>query len=144
MTETLSEKPNVRQAVPLFLVHNIHRSLSFYVDGLGFKKTIEWVPDGQLRWCWLELGATAIMLQEFRKDGPNANVPASELGVGVSINFSCLDSLAIYHEVRKHDVVPQPPFVGNGMWVVGVTDPDGYRLFFQSPTDVPEETVYES
>jgi hypothetical protein len=26
------------------------------------------------------------------------------------------------------------------MWVTQVTDPDGYNLF-ESPTDVPEETV---
>jgi hypothetical protein len=32
------------------------------------------------------------------------------------------------------------PFVGNHLWVVGVTDPDGYRIDFESPTDVPEET----
>jgi len=34
------------------------------------------------------------------------------------------------------------PFVGNNLWVTSFTDPDGYRLDFESPTDVPEETVY--
>ena len=34
------------------------------------------------------------------------------------------------------------PFVGNNLWVTSLTDPDGYRLDFESPTDVPEETVY--
>ena len=33
-------------------------------------------------------------------------------------------------------------FVGNGLWVVTFLDPDGYRIEFESPTDVPEETVY--
>jgi hypothetical protein len=28
------------------------------------------------------------------------------------------------------------------MWVVAFPDPDGYRLDFESPTDVPEETMY--
>jgi len=28
------------------------------------------------------------------------------------------------------------------MWVTSLTDPDGYRIDFESPTDVPEETVY--
>jgi hypothetical protein len=27
------------------------------------------------------------------------------------------------------------------MWVTSVSDPDGYELYFESPTDVPEETV---
>jgi len=26
------------------------------------------------------------------------------------------------------------------MWVVNITDPDGYSLSFESPTDAPEES----
>jgi hypothetical protein len=33
-----------------------------------------------------------------------------------------------------------PFFVGNGLWVTSFADPDGYRLDFESPTDVPEDT----
>ena len=29
------------------------------------------------------------------------------------------------------------------MWVTSVTDPDGYRVEFESSTDVPEETVLD-
>jgi lactoylglutathione lyase len=28
------------------------------------------------------------------------------------------------------------------MWVVGLKDPDGYQIYFESPTDVEEETLY--
>jgi len=35
------------------------------------------------------------------------------------------------------------PFVGNRLWVVGLTDPVGYRMEFSSPTDAPEESEYE-
>jgi catechol 2,3-dioxygenase-like lactoylglutathione lyase family enzyme len=34
------------------------------------------------------------------------------------------------------------PFVGNGMWVTEIRDPDGYQLCFESPTDAPEESEY--
>ena len=37
---------------------------------------------------------------------------------------------------------PCEPFVGNAMWATIITDPDGYKLDFESPTDVPEETLY--
>jgi hypothetical protein len=30
------------------------------------------------------------------------------------------------------------------MWVTILTDPDGYKLDFESPTDVPEETIYST
>jgi hypothetical protein len=44
-------------------------SLRFYLDGLGFTITRQWEPDGRIRWCWLELGQVAVMLQEYWKDG---------------------------------------------------------------------------
>jgi lactoylglutathione lyase len=28
------------------------------------------------------------------------------------------------------------------MWVTSLFDPDGYRIEFESPTDVPEETEF--
>lgn len=76
-----------------------------------------------------------MMLQEFHKK------PESKVGVGVEISFTCEDALAIYYEVKSRGIAAQTPFVGNGMWVTNVSDPDGYRLSFQSRTDVPEETV---
>jgi len=39
-------------------------------------------------------------------------------------------------------VVVTKPFVGNGMWVISLRDPDGYDLHFESSTNVPEETLY--
>src|SRR5688500_12723775 len=59
---------NVRQAVPLFGVREMAASLRFYVDGLGFRMTHHWIDEGTLRWCWLELGGAAVMLQEYRPD----------------------------------------------------------------------------
>ncbi len=34
------------------------------------------------------------------------------------------------------------PFVGNKMWVTSISDPDGYKLDFESITDEAEETKY--
>jgi hypothetical protein len=64
------------------------------------------------------------------------------LGVGVSICFICEDALAIYREVTARGIQASRPFVGNGMWVTSLTDPDGYRIDFESYTDTPEETVF--
>jgi catechol 2,3-dioxygenase-like lactoylglutathione lyase family enzyme len=76
---------NVKQAVPFFHVSNMEESLRYYVEGLGFEMTRKWIDEGKLRWCWLEIGDAALMLQE---------------------------------------------------------DPDGYRIDFESPTNVPEDTEY--
>ena len=139
--ETPSE-PNVKQAVPFFAVTNIEESQRFYVDGLGFEMTKKWIDEGKLRWCWLETGSAAMMLQEISKKWPHSGIPEGKLGVGVSICFVCNDALAIYHEITSRGIKASQPFVGNRMWVTSVTDPDGYRIEFESLTDVAEETVY--
>ena len=139
----LSNEPNVKQAVPFFLVSDINASVRYYAEGLGFEMTRSWIDNGVLRWCWLQIGTAAIMLQEFWKEGPHATVPRDPLGVGVSICFLCEDALAIYNETRSRGIEASRPFVGNGMWVTSMTDPDGYRLDFESYTDAPEESVFE-
>jgi hypothetical protein len=37
-------------------------------------------------------------------------------------------------------IAADEPYVGNRLWVTSLTDPDGYRIDFESPTDVAEET----
>lgn len=134
--------PNVKQAVPYFNVTDIDASLRFYVEGLGFVLKNQWTPEGRIRWCWLELGDVAVMLQEYWRDGQRGGAPTGPLGQGVSICFMCADALTIYKDLISRGVAAQRPYVGNGLWVTSVTDPDGYRLDFESPTDVAEDTVY--
>ena len=139
---------NVKQAVPFFGVTNMEASLRFYVDGLGFKMTRWWIPDrpadkpdGRIRWCWLELGEAAIMLQEFLPERRPEEKLELKLGTGASVCFQCEDALALYREFKSRGVeIRKTPFVGNRLWVVPVTDPDGYRMEFSSPTDAPEES----
>ena len=137
-----STKTNVKQAVPFFGVTDIEASVRFYTDGLGFNMGKQWIDEGKLKWCWLQLGDAAIMLQEFWKEGQHDNTPDGKLGQGVSICFICEDALAIYREVTAKGIQASNPFVGNGMWVTSLNDPDGYRLEFESYTDVPEDTEY--
>jgi lactoylglutathione lyase len=142
---------NVKQAVPFFGVNNMETSLRFYVDGLGFKMTKWWIPDrpeespdGRVRWCWLALGDAAIMLQELQEYLPEHR-PKETLGLGASISFQCEDALALYREFKSRGIeTRKKPFVGNRLWVVQLTEPDGYRLEFASPTDVPEETELQN
>ncbi len=98
---------NVKQAVPFFAVSNMESSLRFYVDGLGFKMKRWWIPDqsdgqdhykadGKIRWCWLELGEAAIMLQEFLPE----RQPKETLGTGVHVCFQCEDALGAVSRVQ--------------------------------------------
>src|SRR5215469_5417470 len=91
MTVATITNTNVKQAVPFFGVTNMESSLRFYIDGLGFKMKNYWIPDrvedhpdGRIRWCWLERGEAAIMLQEFLPE----RQPKETLGTGVKHLFS--------------------------------------------------------
>jgi len=148
MAITSSTGANVKQAVPFFGVTNMEASLRFYVDGLGFKIKHQWIPDrdedypadGRIRWCWLQRGDAALMLQEFLPE----RRPKETLGTGASVCFMCDDALALYREFKSHGIETRNrPFVGNRLWVVPLSDPDGYRIDFESPTDEPEETELE-
>jgi catechol 2,3-dioxygenase-like lactoylglutathione lyase family enzyme len=147
MADQGAVKPNVREAVPFFGVSDMAASLRFYVDGLGFRMTNCWMPDvpgpdglSKVRWCSLQLGGASIMLQEYL---PGRH-PKEKRGVGFTVCFMCEDALAIFREAGARGLgVSRHPFVGNNMWVVGYTDPDGHDIDFESPTDVPEETEYD-
>jgi lactoylglutathione lyase len=133
---------NVRQAVPFFWVSNMEASLRFYVEGLGFETKYQWEVEGKVRWSWLQIGEAALMLQEYRPQDLEAAQIRGKFGNGVSIYFICKDALAIYREATTRGIKVWEPFVGNHMWVVGMKDPDGYAIEFESWTDVPEETKF--
>lgn len=136
MEPTASSSHNLKQVVPLLSVTDIERSLRFYLDGLGFTLKNKWEPEGKIRWCWLTRGSASLMLQEYLP----GRRPEGVLGQGVSLCFQCEDAVALYHEFRSRGLDPTEPFVGNSMWVTCLSDPDGYKLDFESMTDVPEET----
>jgi len=138
----MQDEGKVKQAVPFFMVADMTRSLAFYVDGIGFARTNQWIVDGEIRWCWLELGGAALMLQQFAAGDRRFDGSEGALGRGVSICFQCGDAIALYHALKARGLSPQRPFVGNGLWVTCLIDPDGYKLDFESPTDAAEESEY--
>jgi catechol 2,3-dioxygenase-like lactoylglutathione lyase family enzyme len=137
-------RPNLTQAVPFFRVADMAQSLRFYRDGLGFTLGSQWVVEGQLRWCWLSRGGVSLMLQQFAIEGHDSWTPSTPVKCeGISICVMCEDAIALYHELKGRDVDASRPFVGNGLWVTSITDPDGFRIDFESPADASEDTQYE-
>ena len=138
MNANMQSSSNIKKAVPFFMVVNMTNSLNFYMQGLGFELKNKWEPRGKIEWCWLELGTASIMLQEYRN-----NIPVDKRGQGVSVCFMCEDALTIYKQILFNGLsTSSEPFIGNNLWVVGLKDPDGYNIYFESPTDLPEETTY--
>lgn len=144
MHQSSTKKSNIKQAVPFFWVSDLEASLRFYTDGLGFEINNQWDDKGKVRWCWLQLGGAALMLQEFWTEGAQTNVPNGKLGAGVSIYFICENALRFYDEVKHRGIVASTPVVRNSLWATTLTDPDGYHLVFESTSDSPEETIYQA
>ena len=62
---------------------------------------------------------------------------------GVGFDFSKIDPNTLYLAgTTVYRASLASPFVGNNLWVTSFRDPDGYRIDFESPSDVPEETEY--
>ena len=139
----MNDEGKVKQAVPFFMIADMERSLRFYVDGIGFERTNQWLVDGKIRWCWLDLGGASLMLQQYKDGDRRFDGTEGPRGRGVTVCFQCEDAIAFYHAAKSRGLSPKRPFVGNNMWDVVIVDPDGYILHFESPTDVPEETEYE-
>jgi catechol 2,3-dioxygenase-like lactoylglutathione lyase family enzyme len=132
MDITDTTQVGVQQVVPLLAVKSMEASLRFYVDGLGFRMTNQWIHGGKLEWCWLQLGPVALMLQEVVPAEKYVRDFEGKVGIGVSPNFVCSDAVAFYHLAKERGPAPQRPFVGNRMWVTSIKDPDGYDLHFES------------
>lgn len=137
-----NDQHNIQYSTPLFMVSNMEASLKFYVEGLNFKIRNSWTPRGKIEWCWLQREGGSVMLEEARVTSEKPYLSGNKPGAGLSIWFQCKDSLVLYHEFLNNGIKADEPFVGNGLWDLHLSDPDGYNVHFESPTDVQEETKY--
>jgi len=60
----------------------------------------------------------------------------------VALCFQAEGARALYAEFGSRGIEASEPQVGNAAWVTRLSDPDGYRLFFESTTGTPEETKF--
>jgi lactoylglutathione lyase len=141
MDTSSDPSPNITSSVALLMVTSMEKSLAFYVEGLGFTIKNRWIPDGQLRWVWMELGTAPLMLQEATRNTPAKLAAAGKLGNGSALYFQCRDAISVYRQAKERGIAGREPQVGNFNWEVFFHDPDGYSINFCSPTDLAEETL---
>src|SRR5262245_18965646 len=87
-------EPTVKQAVPFFGVSNIEDSVRYYVEGLGFEMTKQWVDDGKLRWCWLNQAT-----QHWYSTGSGSD--RAPFGECVSVGARSLPLPVLYHRMYQ-------------------------------------------
>ena len=140
MKTKATDIPNVRQAVPFFNVKNIQASLRFYVEGLGFTVTREWIPERQLRWCCLSsYGGAQCFNSNWKGGQPEGACSFSVRACPSASCARCHRHLSPSEDARAEvdQASCRQQLMGHIAYRSG-----GYRLAFESPTDVSEDTVY--
>lgn len=121
----------------LFEVFDMHRSVAFYCDVLGFEVTQKWEPDGQLGWVMLKLGGARLMLNACYEDNERPAAPEGHRVAGhadTELYFECADVEEAYMHLLANGISAQKPQITHYRTKqVWVTDPDGFRLCFQQP-----------
>jgi uncharacterized glyoxalase superfamily protein PhnB len=131
---------NVKKITPVLLVNEIESVLPFWIDRLGFIKTIE-VPDAnKLAFIALQKGSVEVMYQTYHsveKDAPPAMAAAAGKGPSyLYLEFDNLDAvLAAMKDVQK--VMPERTAF-YGMREFAVQDPSGHFVTFAQPTAPPK------
>lgn len=126
---------NVKRITPVLLVSEIEPQLHFWVDRLGFAKTIE-VPDAnKLAFVAFQKDSTEVMYQTYASvehDAPPTMAAAARKGpTYLYIEVDNLDSvLAAMKDVPK--VMPERTAF-YGMREFAVADPAGHFITFAQP-----------
>jgi uncharacterized glyoxalase superfamily protein PhnB len=140
-TNQIEEKKpmNVKKITPVLLVNEIEPILPFWIDRLGFTKTIE-VPDGsKLAFVAFQKGSVEVMYQTYASvehDAPPAMANAARKGLTyLYLEVDNLDAvLAAMKDMQK--VMPERT-VFYGMREFAVQDPAGHFITFAQPTAAP-------
>ncbi|MGC1613766.1 MAG: VOC family protein, partial [Candidatus Acidiferrum sp.] len=135
------KKPmNVKKITPVLLVNEIEPILPFWIDCLGFAKTIE-VPDGnKLGFVAFQKGSVEVMYQTYEsveKDAPPAMAAAARKGpTYLYLEVDDLDPvLAAMKDVPK--VMPEHTAF-YGMREFAVQDPSGHFITFAQQAAPPK------
>jgi uncharacterized glyoxalase superfamily protein PhnB len=122
---------NVTRITPVLYVQEIEPCLGFWVERLGFEKTVE-VPDGdRLAFALLQKGATEIMYQTFASAEKDSAAAAAEINGGRTFLYVEVDKLDdIIAAMKGVPVVIPVRTTFYGATELGVKDPAGHMIVF--------------
>jgi uncharacterized glyoxalase superfamily protein PhnB len=130
---------NVKRITPVLLVNEIEPQVHFWVDRLGFTRTIE-VPDGKkLAFVAFQKGSAEVMYQTYasvEKDAPPVMTAAARKGLTyLYMEVDNLDAvLAAMKDVPK---VMSERTAFYGMREFAVAEPAGHFVTFAQPAAPP-------
>ena len=126
---------NVKKITPVLLGQKIEPILPFWVDRLGFTKTIE-VPEGdKLGFVTLQKGAAEVMYQTYSSVEKDAPPPmAADARKGPTYLYLEVDNFdAVLATMKDVKIVLPVRTAFYGMKEFGVQDPGGHFITFAQP-----------
>ena len=131
---------NVKRITPVLLVKEIEPVVPFWVEKLGFTKTVE-VPDGnKIGFVAFQRGTTEVMYQTYasvEKDAPPAM--ASEARKGPTFLYVEVDNFdAVLAAMKDAKIVMPVRTAFYGMKEIGVQEPGGHFITFAQQVAPPK------
>jgi uncharacterized glyoxalase superfamily protein PhnB len=121
---------------PVLIVEEIEKSLPFWVERIGFEKTVE-VPEGdKLGFVILARQGVELMLQSIesvRKDVA-AFAPDGPVTKGCGMFIEVDDMEDIRRRLQGYPVVMPERVTFYGMREIGVSEPNGHTVVFAAKT----------
>jgi uncharacterized glyoxalase superfamily protein PhnB len=126
---------NVKRITPVLLVKEIEPLIPFWVDRLGFAKTME-VPDGnKLAFVTFQKGSVEVMYQTYasvEKDAPKE--VSATAGKGPTYLYMEVDNFdAVLAAMKGVKMVMPVRTAFYGMKEFSVQDPGGHFITFAQP-----------
>jgi uncharacterized glyoxalase superfamily protein PhnB len=121
---------------PSITVRDVHASLAWYRDVLGFEVDREMVRDGKLRGVALRAGDVRLLINQ--DDGAKGLDRIK--GAGLSLMFSTrqsVDAVAAHIKENGGTLVSEPADMPWGQRVFRVIDPDGFVFAVSAPIAPP-------
>jgi uncharacterized glyoxalase superfamily protein PhnB len=129
----------VKKITPVLFAEKIEPCLKFWVERLGFEKTID-VPDGnQLAFAILQKGGVELMYQSYASAEKDVASMRSEVRKGPSFLYVEVENLdEIINALKGTEVVMPVRTTFYGAKEVGIKDPAGHIITFAQLGVAPE------
>src|SRR5215472_1031221 len=126
---------NVKRITPVLYVTEIEPCAQFWVERLGFQKTVE-VPEGdRLGFVILQKGNTEIMYQSFTSSEKDVPAMAKEISGGRTFLYVEVDKLnEVIAAMNGASMVLPERTTFYGAREIGVKDPAGHMIVFAEMT----------
>ena len=117
---------------PVLIVEAVETSLPFWVDRMGFTKTVEVPEEGSIGFAILQRDGAELMLQSIasvRKDVA-AFAPVGAVSKGCGMFIEVEDFADIRQRLEGYPIVMPERLSFYGMREIGVSEPSGHTVIF--------------